>query len=76
MKESPDKERLYTDPDGNTYESYEAYCNSPDLDIYTVMLKLWAGVRTPQDDSERRILEEMEEIRRHGGVPDFTEGTW
>ena len=29
---------MYKDPDGNDYESYEEYCNSPDLDTYTIML--------------------------------------
>jgi len=69
-------EKKYVSPDGDEYDSYEAYCNSPDLDTYTVMLKLWAGSRTPQNASEQRILEELEEIRRNGQVPDFTEGTY
>ena len=63
----------YIDPDGNIHESYAAYCNSPDLDDYTVMLKLWAGSRIPQNDHERRVLAELEEIRESGGIPDFTE---
>ena len=63
----------YTSPDGVVFESYEAYCNSTDLDDYTVMLKLWAGSRIPQNDHERRVLAELEEIRRSGGIPDFTE---
>ena len=66
----------YIDPDGNEYESYEAYCNSPDLDTYTVMLKLHAGSRTPQNDFERGLLKEMKEIEERGGMIDFTEGTW
>ena len=63
----------YFDPDGSVFESYEAYCNSPDLDVYTVMLKLWAGSRVPQNDFERSLLAELEEIRERGGIPDFTE---
>lgn len=63
----------FTDSEGNVYESYEAYCNSPDLDDYTVMLKLHSGSRKPQNDYERRLLEELE---RKEGVIDFTEGTW
>ena len=66
----------YTDSDGNIYESYEAYCNSPDLDEYTVMLKLHSGSRKPQNDHERKLLDEMREMERNGGVIDFTEGTW
>lgn len=67
--------RKYIAPDGRVYDSYEAYCNSSELDDYTVMLKLWSGSRTPQSDSERRLLAELEEIRQNGGIPDFTEGT-
>lgn len=63
----------YIDADGNVHDSYEAYCNSQDLDTYTVMLKLWSGSRTPQNDAEKRILAELEEIRRRGNTPDFTE---
>ena len=63
----------YIDPEGDVFESYEAYCNLPDLDDYTVMLKLWAGSRIPHNDFERRLLAELEEIRESGGIPDFTE---
>ena len=66
----------YIDSDGNVYDSYKAYCNSPDLDSYTVMLKLHSGVRTPQNDYEQKLLKEMREIEANGGVIDFTEGTW
>jgi hypothetical protein len=72
MKSSTAK-RTYIDPDGNVHESYDAYCNSPDLDMYSVMLKLWSGSRTPQSVEEKRILAELDEIRRNGGIPDFTE---
>ena len=66
----------YIDPDGNVYESYEAYCNSPDLDAYTIMLKLHAGSRTPQNEWERNLLEEMKEIEAKGELIDFTENIW
>ena len=66
----------YTDQDGNIYESYDAYCNSSEMDDYTMMLKLWSGSRIPQNDDERKLLAQLEEIRRSGGTPDFTEGTW
>ena len=71
MKSS--SKQSYEDADGKVYDSYEAYCNSPDLDTYTVMLKLWSGSRTPQSDEEKRILAELDEFRRNGGIPDFTE---
>ena len=60
----------YIDPDGIVYESYEAYCNSPDLDTYTIMLKLHNGVRKPQNDFERSLLAEMREIEASGGQID------
>lgn len=67
--------KRYIAPDGREYESYDTYCNSPDLDDYTVMLKLWSGSRIPQNDQERVLLAQLEEIRLSGGIPDFTEGT-
>lgn len=54
----------YTDPDGNVYESYEAYCNDPDL----IQVKLWKGQRTPQNDFERALLKELEEGKREGKI--------
>ena len=75
MSSDSRSERKYIAPDGSVYDSYDAYCNSPNLDDYTMMLKLWAGSRTPQNDSERRLLAELEEIKQNGGIPDFTEGT-
>lgn len=66
----------YTDPDGNVYDSYEAYCNSPDLDAYTIMLKLHAGSRTPQNEWEESLLKEMKEIEARGELIDFSENIW
>ena len=66
----------FTDSDGNIYESYEAYCNSPDLDPYTVMLKLHSGSRKPQNEYERKLLKEMKDIEQRGGMIDFTEGSY
>lgn len=63
----------YTDSDGIEYESYEAYCNSLDLDTYTVMLKLYGGQRKPQNASEERMLAEMRQIEESGGMIDFSE---
>lgn len=66
----------YIAPDGSKYESYEAYCNSPDLDTHTIMLKLHAGSRKPQNQFERDLLQEMKEIERRGGRIDFSENIW
>ncbi len=41
-------------PNGGVYESYEAYCNSPDLDTDIVQSKLWRGERKPQNDFEKK----------------------
>ena len=54
---------MYKDPLGNTYASYEEYVNSPDLDTDLIWIKLWRGVRTPQNDNERRIKKELDEIK-------------
>lgn len=66
----------YTDGDGNVYESREAFYNSPDLDDYRIMLYLHAGSRTPQNDWERRLLKEMQEIEASGKQIDFSENIW
>ena len=53
-------------PDGGVYESYEAYCNSPDLDTDIVQSKLWRGERKPQNDFERRLLKEIQHAKEKG----------
>lgn len=59
---------MYIDPDGKKYNSYMDYVNSPDLDTETIYIKLLAGVRTPQNETERRIREQMDEIIANGGI--------
>lgn len=68
--------RPYIDADGKVYDSYETYCNSPDLEPYSVMLFLHSGARTSQNDHERHLLNEMREIERNGGIVDLIEGSW
>ena len=59
---------MYKDPDGNIYDSYEDYVNSPDLDPETLYIKLLSGTRTPQNEEERKIKAEMDEIIANGGI--------
>lgn len=59
---------MYIDTDGNKYESYKDYVNSPDLDLETVYLKLLSGSRPPQSEDERRIKAEMDEIHARGEI--------
>lgn len=66
----------YTDVDGNVYESKEAFFNSPDLDEYRVMIYLHSGSRKPQNEHERHLLAQMQEIERNGGLIDFSENIW
>lgn len=61
-----EEKHTYTDPDGNEYESYEAYCNSPDLDMDLIQVKLWNGQRKPQNVFERSLLKEFEQGKREG----------
>ena len=68
--------KKYISPDGFEFESYEAYCNSDFLDIDEIMIKLDKGERTPQNETEQRILEELEEIHMEGGIVDYTVGSW
>ena len=62
---------MYKDVFGNTYESYEEYVNSPNLDTDLVYIKLWRGERTPQNDEERRIKQELDEMKANGLTPEF-----
>ncbi len=59
---------MYIDADGNKYESYKDYVDSPDLDPETVYIKLLSGARTPQNEEERKIKAEMDEIIANGGI--------
>lgn len=62
---------MFKDPLGNTYASYKEYVNSPNLDTDLIWLKLWSGERTPQNDEERHIKMELDEIDRKGIIPEF-----
>lgn len=71
-----DADEPYVDVDGNVYESREAFYNSPDLDMYRVMIYLHSGARTPQNNWERNLLSEMREIEASGQQIDFSENIW
>lgn len=60
------REGPFAAPDGSVFDSYEAYCNSPDLDTDIIQSKLWRGERKPQNDFERRLLKEIQEAKEKG----------
>ncbi len=62
---------MYKDPLGNEYASYDEYVNSLDLDSDMILIKLWRGVRTPQNEEEKMWKQELDEIKRRGKVPDI-----
>lgn len=66
----------YTDGNENVHESREEFYNSSDLDDYWIMLYLHAGTRKPQNDWERSLLKEMQEIEASGKQIDFSENIW
>lgn len=72
----PDEDESYVDVDGNVYESREAFYNSLDLDSYRVMIYLHSRARTPQNNWERELLEEMRAIEASGRQIDFSENIW
>jgi hypothetical protein len=59
---------MYLGIDGKLYKSYKEYANSPDLDPEDIYYKLLAGVRTPQNEYEKKVKAEMDEIIANGGI--------
>ena len=57
---------MYTDAEGRKYKSYEEYVNSPDLDLDLIYAKLWSGERTPQNEQEKEIKKELDEMKSLG----------
>lgn len=61
----------YTDDDGIEYESYEAYCNAPDLDLDIIGIMLTTGRRTPQNEWEESLLKEINQLKADGKGIEF-----
>ena len=57
---------MYIDAEGRKYKSYEEYVNSPDLDLNLIYAKLWSGERTPQNEREKEIKKELDEMKSLG----------
>ena len=57
---------MYIDTEGHKYSSYEEYINSPDLDLDLIYSKLWSGERTPQNEREKEIKKELDEMKSRG----------
>lgn len=57
---------MKTYPNGKEYESTQDYYNDKDLDLDIVASVLWRGVRTPQNDNERELKKELDEIKASG----------
>lgn len=57
---------MYIDAEGRKYKSYEEYVNSPDLDLDLIYAKLWSGERTPQNEREKEIKKELDDMKSLG----------
>ncbi len=57
---------MYIDAEGRKYKNYEEYVNSPDLDLDLIYAKLWSGERTPQNQREKEIKKELDEMKSLG----------
>ena len=57
---------MYIDAEGRKYKSYEEYVNSPDLDLDLIYAKMWSGERTPQNQQEKEIKKELDEMKSLG----------
>lgn len=53
-------------PNGKEYESPQDYYNDKDYELDIVASMLWRGVRTPQNDYERELKKEFDEIKASG----------
>ena len=51
---------------GNEFDTYEEYCQSKYIDLDEKCILLWRGDRVPQNDSERKLKEEIDEIIKRG----------
>ncbi|MBQ5653571.1 MAG: hypothetical protein IIV28_02120 [Alistipes sp.] len=61
----------YTSNDGIEYESYEAYCNSMDLDPDIIGVMLATGRRVPQNTNEQQLLQEIKQMKKEGKSIEF-----
>jgi hypothetical protein len=57
---------MYIDAEGRKYKNYEECVNSPDLDLDLIYAKLWSGERTPQNQQEKEIKKELDEMKSLG----------
>ena len=51
---------------GNEFETYEEYCQSKYISLDEICILLWQGLRIPQNENERQLKEEIDEITRRG----------
>jgi hypothetical protein len=51
---------------GNEFDTYEEYCQSKYISIDEKCILLWRGDRIPQDNDERQLKEEIDEITKRG----------
>lgn len=56
----------YKSPDGIMFDSYEAYCNSKDLDLDLVQCMLADGRRWPHNEFEESLLKTIQNARAEG----------
>jgi hypothetical protein len=55
----------YRDIEGNVWENYQAYCNSDVHNPNIIAFIHATNRRTPQNDYERELLTEFEELDRN-----------
>ena len=57
---------MYIDAERHKYKSYEEYVNSHNLDLDLIYSKLWSGERIPQNEREKEIKKELDEMKLQG----------
>ena len=63
-----DFDKPYIDSNGKKWNTYQEYCNSPDLDNDIIGVLLARHRRQPQNDYEKNLQEECDRYKA-GGIP-------
>ncbi len=68
---------MYVSPETEiVYKDIQEYNNSNEFETNIVAIKLQAGVRTPQNKDEEKMLEEIRMLEAQGKIVEIPYGTF